>query len=204
MARGREREHRGHFDREAGLRIAAPELARARLIHHEQQGDLALFVERLHERMPHPGRDVPVDRAEVIPLLVGPHLCELEAMAAEHGAIVPGEEGVDESPGAELDPLDLPEDLGSDCPAARPDRGRRGAPALASLVPHGTSTASRIFAITPSGSMSSASASKDRKSTRLNSSHRTISYAVFCLKKKKINTLTYLLYTPTTFTTDII
>src|SRR5437867_9871756 len=29
------------------------------------------------------------------------------------------------------------------------------------------------------------SLSKDRKSTRLNSSHRTISYAVFCLKKKK-------------------
>src|SRR5438094_5915784 len=29
---------------------------------------------------------------------------------------------------------------------------------------------------------------KDRKSTRLNSSHRTISYAVFCLKKKKNNT----------------
>src|SRR5207248_8790330 len=26
--------------------------------------------------------------------------------------------------------------------------------------------------------------SQDRKSTRLNSSHRTISYAVFCLKKK--------------------
>src|SRR5207248_8826064 len=30
-----------------------------------------------------------------------------------------------------------------------------------------------------------ASDSSDRKSTRLNSSHRTISYAVFCLKKKK-------------------
>src|SRR5207248_10214425 len=29
------------------------------------------------------------------------------------------------------------------------------------------------------------SSSIDRKSTRLNSSHRTISYAVFCLKKKK-------------------
>src|SRR5690242_20978173 len=27
---------------------------------------------------------------------------------------------------------------------------------------------------------------KDRKSTRLNSSHMSISYAVFCLKKKKI------------------
>src|SRR2546422_5730281 len=31
-----------------------------------------------------------------------------------------------------------------------------------------------------------ASASGDRKSTRLNSSHGYISYAVFCLKKKKI------------------
>src|SRR5207249_10020090 len=30
------------------------------------------------------------------------------------------------------------------------------------------------------------SARKDRKSTRLNSSHVSISYAVFCLKKKKI------------------
>src|SRR5437773_5537358 len=29
---------------------------------------------------------------------------------------------------------------------------------------------------------------EDRKSTRLNSSHITISYAVFCLKKKKITT----------------
>src|SRR3712207_6967518 len=30
----------------------------------------------------------------------------------------------------------------------------------------------------------------DRKSTRLNSSHANISYAVFCLKKKKITTTT--------------
>src|SRR5438876_12424828 len=28
---------------------------------------------------------------------------------------------------------------------------------------------------------------RDRKSTRLNSSHPSISYAVFCLKKKKVN-----------------
>src|SRR5438034_8430705 len=32
-----------------------------------------------------------------------------------------------------------------------------------------------------------ASANLDRKSTRLNSSHTVISYAVFCLKKKKTN-----------------
>src|SRR2546429_5998334 len=31
------------------------------------------------------------------------------------------------------------------------------------------------------------SSGKDRKSTRLNSSHGYISYAVFCLKKKKIS-----------------
>src|SRR2546430_16816609 len=31
----------------------------------------------------------------------------------------------------------------------------------------------------------------DRKSTRLNSSHSQISYAVFCLKKKKINYIKY-------------
>src|SRR5947209_12410713 len=31
---------------------------------------------------------------------------------------------------------------------------------------------------------------RDRKSTRLNSSHANISYAVFCLKKKKINKTT--------------
>src|SRR5947209_14750613 len=34
---------------------------------------------------------------------------------------------------------------------------------------------------------STACCSGDRKSTRLNSSHANISYAVFCLKKKKIN-----------------
>src|SRR3712207_7779979 len=38
----------------------------------------------------------------------------------------------------------------------------------------------------------------DRKSTRLNSSHANISYAVFCLKKKKIFALFYTqtIYTP--------
>src|ERR1039457_7377407 len=35
------------------------------------------------------------------------------------------------------------------------------------------------------GTRAARSASSDRKSTRLNSSHLVISYAVFCLKKKK-------------------
>src|SRR3712207_8510052 len=36
---------------------------------------------------------------------------------------------------------------------------------------------------------------QDRKSTRLNSSHANISYAVFCLKKKKRRNLTMALHT---------
>src|SRR5437867_5700221 len=44
---------------------------------------------------------------------------------------------------------------------------------------------------------------EDRKSTRLNSSHRTTSYAVFCLKKKK--TLTFPIYRPLrSFTTTLV
>src|SRR5258708_14567834 len=38
---------------------------------------------------------------------------------------------------------------------------------------------------------------EDRKSTRLNSSHQIISYAVFCLKKKKISNTKTNKYTPT-------
>src|SRR2546430_11980311 len=42
----------------------------------------------------------------------------------------------------------------------------------------------------PSGaSVPNAAVKADRKSTRLNSSHSQISYAVFCLKKKKKDTL---------------
>src|SRR2546430_9376456 len=39
---------------------------------------------------------------------------------------------------------------------------------------------------------------KDRKSTRLNSSHSQISYAVFCLKKKNITSLQRPTITPQT------
>src|SRR5256885_5938044 len=42
-------------------------------------------------------------------------------------------------------------------------------------------------------------AARDRKSTRLNSSHLVISYAVFCLKKKKH--ITYTVISPSTNST---
>src|SRR5258708_17085187 len=39
-----------------------------------------------------------------------------------------------------------------------------------------------------SGALAAEVVREDRKSTRLNSSHQIISYAVFCLKKKKVST----------------
>src|SRR5947209_9807801 len=45
--------------------------------------------------------------------------------------------------------------------------------------------ACRSWGIEPDPQVLASLAIKDRKSTRLNSSHANISYAVFCLKKKK-------------------
>src|SRR2546430_13506300 len=66
--------------------------------------------------------------------------------------------------------------------------GTRERPTTTTSSAHG----SRFTIGSADGSRTSASArscssrsSRDRKSTRLNSSHSQISYAVFCLKKKK-------------------
>src|SRR5204863_9968292 len=57
-----------------------------------------------------------------------------------------------------------------------------------SLVPASTSSSTPTSSSPPtqrsSSTRMSTSTTKDRKSTRLNSSHVEISYAVFCLKKK--------------------
>src|SRR5256885_6710636 len=50
-----------------------------------------------------------------------------------------------------------------------------------------TSTMSSHSVHAPPPVPGNAASSADRKSTRLNSSHLVISYAVFCLKKKKKN-----------------
>src|SRR5689334_23636526 len=56
--------------------------------------------------------------------------------------------------------------------------------------PKGASSAvARLYAVNTAGAVLGVAAAGflaiDRKSTRLNSSHSSISYAVFCLKKKK-------------------
>src|SRR5256885_14389935 len=57
----------------------------------------------------------------------------------------------------------------------RAGRGRRAGRARARRAPGGHPTG---------GHLARLSGARDRKSTRLNSSHLVISYAVFCLKKK--------------------
>src|SRR5438034_6229761 len=47
------------------------------------------------------------------------------------------------------------------------------------------------MAVEPHDALARFQAQRDRKSTRLNSSHTVISYAVFCLKKKKKKRKTY-------------
>src|SRR5947208_8154316 len=72
----------------------------------------------------------------------------------------------------------------------------RSAPALNERSPAPVTTTHRMASSLSSSARALSSSSKtcglivfsrDRKSTRLNSSHQIISYAVFCLKKKKNN-----------------
>src|SRR5690625_5760526 len=58
---------------------------------------------------------------------------------------------------------------------------------LSSLRIEGRSNVNEFECISQNYSGSASVYSRDRKSTRLNSSHVAISYAVFCLKKKKKN-----------------
>src|SRR5438477_9048830 len=73
--------------------------------------------------------------------------------------------------------------------AFRQDRRKRPrpeerAPGPAGEISHGAIGMEAEFTVLLDG----AQVKPDRKSTRLNSSHMSISYAVFCLKKKKNNT----------------
>src|SRR5207248_7101409 len=103
-----------------------------------------------------------------------------------------------QSPSHHPPPHSFPTRRSSDLPAlrvyvARPSAAAR-ASAEAALRPGGLQaeqvvgvelwSADRVRLLTVGDPDRWTSSAADRKSTRLNSSHRTISYAVFCLKKK--------------------
>src|SRR5207249_9770036 len=56
---------------------------------------------------------------------------------------------------------------------------------ISRFTPRGPSACTATTRCQSSITVTSSAARRDRKSTRLNSSHVSISYAVFCLKKKK-------------------
>src|SRR3712207_7350103 len=64
-------------------------------------------------------------------------------------------------------------------PVEQSDRLQRPVRPLALLGRARAADLERVGGVLPHGAV------RDRKSTRLNSSHANISYAVFCLKKKK-------------------
>src|SRR2546426_8226614 len=68
--------------------------------------------------------------------------------------------------------------------AVRRDAGRLSH-AMAQIEGRMTQTDAAVTALEARARSFDALAEQDRKSTRLNSSHLVISYAVFCLKKKK-------------------
>src|SRR5258708_27649754 len=75
-----------------------------------------------------------------------------------------------------------------------PDRGERFAAPAAHLVRRQGPFRSQlggVLRLAGCEEMWSDSSGRDRKSTRLNSSHQIISYAVFCLKKKKKHRYTH-------------
>ena len=122
----------------------------SRLIHHQHDGQLPLFRERLDVGTGQPGRHVPVDCAEVVTVLVGPDLGELHPLPSEYGAVLAGKQGTHQPPGAELDGFDLLQDFGSDRIAGH----ELGAGS------YGTLTAPSTRVTTSSVVTSSASASK--------------------------------------------
>ena len=148
VPRGGQGQHGRDLDRESRLAVRPAEMERSRLIHDEEQRQLALLHEGFDERMAHPRGHVPVDGAEVVALLVRADLGELDSLAAEDRPVLAREQRVHQVARAQLDPFDLLEHLASDGATAHVHWRSWGAPAVWSLVLHGTRTASRMRPIT--------------------------------------------------------
>src|SRR5690242_21624386 len=75
------------------------------------------------------------------------------------------------------------------------DHGELARHAAAAARPNGDHQARGLYRRREGRDCQAPSHPEDRKSTRLNSSHMSISYAVFCLKKKKKKKITKQTYT---------
>ena len=74
--------------------LDGPEASRSTEVHQEHDRELTLFAEFLDERLAGPGRDVPVDGADIVPRLVFPHLVELHPAPLEYALVFSGQDVV--------------------------------------------------------------------------------------------------------------
>ena len=115
VAYGGHGEHRAQLARQLALEPPLrPEPLRAREIDRQHHGELALLDVTLHVGVAHARRHVPVDRAHLVAGLVLAHLRELHPLPLEYRVILPREEGVHETARADLEQLDLTQDLRRD------------------------------------------------------------------------------------------
>ena len=104
VANGGEGEHGGDLGGEFALGLVArAEQAGAAHVHDEHEREFAFLDELLDERMIHPRRDVPVNRAHVVAGLVFAHLVEVHALALEDGMVLARERFGHDAVRAQLD-----------------------------------------------------------------------------------------------------
>ncbi len=107
--------------------LAGAEVSRGAHVNHQHHRQLPLLLEDLHEGGAAPGRDVPVDVADVVAVLVLADLGEAHAAPLEHRVVLAGEDLVDQAPRPDLDPTNLLQDLPGDHPVPPPRSRRRTA-----------------------------------------------------------------------------
>ena len=108
VAREQAREHATKSVDDAALaHVARAEVDRRAEVEQEPRRDLAVLVVLAHVRRLQPRRDVPVDVADVVVVLVFAQVGEVEAEAAEQRAVVAVQQAVEP---AEHRPLEPPQD----------------------------------------------------------------------------------------------
>ena len=117
------RQHGDELGRDrALLRLPGPEIHRRAQVQQEPRRDLAILVELPHVGRLETRRDVPVDVANVVVVLVLPQIGEIQAEAAEQRAVIPMHRSVEAADHRPLETaenaLRIPRRLGHGLPAA--------------------------------------------------------------------------------------
>ena len=85
---GRERQQGADLHRHLALHaLARPKISRRAHVHDQHDRELALFFEHLDEGAPRASRHVPVDAADIVAVLVLPHLGEIHPTSLEDGVV---------------------------------------------------------------------------------------------------------------------